>query len=292
MELVTGLKATVEAGAANWLPPLPSPSAADLPKLPGRRHRAAGVARMLAAWRLCADLLEDDPAWRNKLLKDVQYSCRVVAVAIAGKDAATAGRLKHVGSALSLARRIMILGECVEDARDAARAVRGAQSLASWEFAAASTGAVNGAMDDVLTLAAIKLIPPSWIPDWLERSGEVMWTVNTTVLLMWALVKLRRTTDPFKRWILVVSVCKYVADLGQAIPGALDVDSPKLYVKKECVCVCVCVSLALFVQISAFGLILTGVVAVPRCRFDYMCGLASGLLSTYKIWAKASHAAK
>ncbi len=69
------------------------------------------------------------------------------------------------------------------------------------------------------------------------------------------LQKLRRL-DPasrkhsLQRALLLVSAAKYCCDLGQALPAALMWDSPPV--------------------------------------FDTLCGLSSGLLSTYKIWVEGA----
>ena len=103
------------------------------------------------------------------------------------------------------------------------------------------------------TLSAIGIVPEESLPESFDRVADTAWTISIVVSMFALVLKLRglKRSDPtysFNRFVAWISLVKYLCDMGQALPSALDVDTP--YV------------------------------------FDSMCGLMSGLLSTYKIWYK------
>lgn len=98
--------------------------------------------------------------WRSKVLKDVQYLCKLAAYAIAWREggqlkessvqAEVTDRLKQGATALSLARRVMMSGSWIEDFRDlsAVRAPSG-EGIASWKGATLLAKTASSVIDDV-----------------------------------------------------------------------------------------------------------------------------------------------
>lgn len=103
----------------------------------------------------------------------------------------------------------------------------------------------------VATAKKIGLIPPKKLPSSFDRVVDVLWTASVVMHLAFILVWLQRLgvsgkSYEHQRKVLWVSFAKFGCDLGQCLPAAALIDSPPL--------------------------------------FDTLCGLSSGLLSTYKCW--------
>ncbi len=97
--------------------------------------------------------------WRSKVLKDVQYVCKLSALLIATRqgglkpgtiEAEVTDRLKQGAAALSIARRIMMAGSWLEDYWDLVAVCRpGADGLVSWKGFTLLAKTASALIDDV-----------------------------------------------------------------------------------------------------------------------------------------------
>lgn len=100
--------------------------------------------------------------WRSKVLKDIQYTCKLAAWVLSyhearrpDKDKRTVStevveRLKQGAAALSIARRIMMTGGWIEDYWDlSACAGAGGDGIVSWKGATLVAKTASALIDDV-----------------------------------------------------------------------------------------------------------------------------------------------
>lgn len=104
------------------------------------------------------------------------------------------------------------------------------------------------------TSKKIGLIPAHRLPRNFDTIVDTLWTLSVVMHLLYIAVRIRRLnpaspTFDFQRKTLAINFAKFTCDLGQALPAAAHWSSPPL--------------------------------------FDTLCGLTSGLLSTYKIWLES-----
>lgn len=103
----------------------------------------------------------------------------------------------------------------------------------------------------VATAKKINLIPGKHLPANFDNIVDVLWTASVVMHIAYIGVRLQRLDPASKTYlhqkrVLLVNFAKFWCDLGQCLPAAAQWDSPPL--------------------------------------FDTLCGLCSGLLSTYKCW--------
>lgn len=95
--------------------------------------------------------------WRSKVLKDVQYVCKLAAWILAWQNGAktptplsaeVTDRLKQGAAALSIARRIMMTGSWIEDYGDLVSACN-SEGLRSWKGCTLLAKTASSLIDDV-----------------------------------------------------------------------------------------------------------------------------------------------
>lgn len=93
--------------------------------------------------------------WRSKVLKDLQYALKIAYIGMSSssakeEDAALAERCKGAAAALSMARRVMMLGSWLEGISDLASSGESASALVtSWKGVTTIVKVFSDVADDV-----------------------------------------------------------------------------------------------------------------------------------------------